>query len=245
MDSKKRAIGFSLAALLVLSVATAMLTGGGGSETPPSTADDTDTSLTAAAPTPAPGIIDTPAPPQDVNATPRVSTSAGSSGAKAPSAPSAPIATPTDPATPPSQPKPSPGPDPWDEYAAETGRIVQENKTELGEVAAAIVSAFKSSDAPTLGSLLAPDEGSQDEYVAGLAERYPAIMQAELGANVNVFAQGQATIYIAYAVVTWTDAGITSTHTIPIPMRYVDGQWHLSCLTDTDGELVFVQSVNL
>lgn len=244
MDSKKRAIGATLAALLVIGVVVVVLIGGGDAPTqsPP---DREGTALAPISPAPTPGIVDAPTPPPASPDDPRrVATAPAASGTTRPPS-SAPAARPADPMTPPVTPKPAPGTDPWDEYAEETRRIVTGSRSELGEVASAIVSAFQSSDAPTLGSLLAPDEGSQDEYLADLAGRYPAIATAELGANVNVFAQGQATIYIAYAVVTWTDAGITSTHTIAIPMRYVDGQWHLTCLTDTDGELVFVQSVNL
>lgn len=245
MGTRKRVTGASLAALLVVGVIVAVVAGGGDAPTQ-SAPDREDIALAPVTPAPTPDIVDTPAPPQTEQEAPqRVTTTPTASKTTRPSSPSSPDARPADPVTPPVTPKPNPAADPWTQYAAETRRIVDGNKTELGKVASAIVSAFQSSDAPTLGSLLAPDEGSQDEYLADLAGRYPAIATAELGANVNVFAQGQATIYIAYAVVTWTDAGITSTHTIAIPMRYVDGQWHLTCLTDTDGELVFVQSVNL
>jgi hypothetical protein len=62
---------------------------------------------------------------------------------------------------------------------------------------------------------------------------------------VNVFTAGEATIYMAYAVVTWEDAGLTSEHTIPIPMRFVDGRWYLTSVEHWADSLEFVQSIQL
>ena len=61
----------------------------------------------------------------------------------------------------------------------------------------------------------------------------------------DIFSTGETTLYFAYAVVTWTDGGLTSEHTIPIVLRYVDGEWRLSTLGEADPGLVFVQSVSL
>lgn len=138
-----------------------------------------------------------------------------------------------------------PVPSAWEQYIAETREIVHANQPDLAAITAQITRALSDGDEATLAALLAPDERPQDAYIADLADTYPTILTSTTGSNVNVFTSGSATVYIAYAVVSWTDGGLVSTHTIPIMLRFVDGQWHLTTLGDTGSDLQFVQSIQL
>ncbi len=133
----------------------------------------------------------------------------------------------------------------WQQYLAETKAVVDGNKPNLAAVIAQVTQALSTGDQATLTALLAPDEGSQSTYLAELASKYPTITSSAPAGNVNIFTSGGATIYFGYSLVVWTDAGITSQHTIPIMLRFVDDEWHLSTLGDTGSDLQFVQSVTL
>ena len=89
------------------------------------------------------------------------------------------------------------------------------------------------------------DEGDVSELAEDLAGDYPPIITSQLSGNVDVFAAEETTLYFAYALVTWTDGGLTSQHTIPIVLRFVGGEWRLSSLGQTAPGLTFVQSVEL
>ncbi len=130
-------------------------------------------------------------------------------------------------------------------YLEETRRVVETNAVELGAMAEAVADALGRGDEGDLSLLLADDEGDQSTFVETLANTYPPISESALGGNVNVFAAGDTTLYFAYAIVTWTDGGITSEHTIPIVLRFVNGEWRLSTLGETCADLEFVQSVVL
>lgn len=174
-------------------------------------------------------------------------TSTGALDATSESKPSARVKV-TDIPKPPATKLPSddtPLPPTWEQYMAETREIVQANRPDLAAIAAKITQALSDGDESTLGSLLAPDEGAQGAYIAGLADRYPTILESQPGANVNVFTSDGATVYFAYSVVRWTDAGLISEHTIPIMLRFVNGQWYLTTLGDTGSDLQFVQSIQL
>lgn len=132
----------------------------------------------------------------------------------------------------------------WQEYLEKTREVVEINEAALADAVAAATAALASGDADALAEMMAPDEGAQSAYAAELAGTYPSIISSDPGSNVNVFTDGQATVYIAYVVVRWEDAGIVSEHTIPIMLRFVDGQWHITSLGET-GDLQFVQSVTL
>ena len=272
MDARKRWLIGGVALVVVVAVALAVSTLRSPDEDARGTSPDGDAIVdrTPVPPDPVPPLIDTPTPPktagQDSATDPRTSgtastakptpatkTPAGTTPVT-PAPPVTPPTTPADPVTPPAPPvapvtpptvDPDPDPDPWGPYVEETTAVVNDNVEHLSEVAAAILGALQGSDAPALSALLASDEGQQVPYLISLANRYPTILEAEPGANVNVFAQGEATVYVAYAVVVWRDAGLVSTHTIPLPMRFIDGQWRLTTLLDQPGELVFVTSVTL
>jgi len=135
------------------------------------------------------------------------------------------------------------GDDEYQRYLKETRAVVEAYPFSLQAIAGEIVAALGAGDADALGARMAADEGSQSEFVTYLADRYPAIVTSALSGTVNIFTTGEATIYMAYAVVTWEDAGLTSEHTIPIPMRFVDGQWYLTSVEHWADALEFVQSV--
>jgi hypothetical protein len=213
----------------------------GESPAPPARDDSSASDARPAAPDEAPVVVDDPRPP-DADAPPPVTATArrpssGSSSAE----PGAPVAGPDDDAASPAAPEP----DPWVVYAGQTAAIVRNNVGELAAVSGAISAALGGLDPVALGELMAPDEGAQPAFLADLATRYPEITTTTPGGNVTVYAQGQATIYVAYAVVTWTDGGVLSTRTIPIPLRYIDGAWYLTSLFDSGGDLTLVTSVDL
>lgn len=130
-------------------------------------------------------------------------------------------------------------------YLDETRATVKANPTALTTAAGDIFAAMSGSDEGALDGILAADEGPQPDFVSYIADRYPRILESEPGATVNIFASGDATIYMAYALVVWEDGGIVSQHTIPIPMRFVDGEWHLTSVEHWSDSLTFVQSVGL
>lgn len=132
----------------------------------------------------------------------------------------------------------------WQEYLDKTREVVETNEAALADAVDAVTAALGNGDADALADMMAPDEGAQGAYAADLASTYPPIISSDPGSNVNVFTDGQATVYIAYVVVRWEDAGIVSEHTIPIMLRFVDGQWRITSLGET-GDLQFVQSVTL
>lgn len=149
---------------------------------------------------------------------------------------------------PPSATPPAPGEQPdaaWQEYLEDTREVVETNEPALAGAVTAVIDALVSDDADALAALIAPDEGGQDGFAADLTATYPDIVASDPGSNVNVFTDGQATIYIAYVVVRWQDAGIVSEHTIPIMLRFVDGEWRLTSLGDAGEDLQFVQTVML
>lgn len=271
MDVRKRWLIGGVALMVVVAVALVVSTLRSPDEDARETSPDDNAIVdrTPVPPDPVPPLTDTPAPPQKSDdyrtadsRTPATTTTAkpkpaakspAGSGPVAPATPADPVtppAPPADPVTPPAPPTdpvtpPAADPDPWDPYVEETTEIVKDNAEHLSDVAAAILGALQGNDAPALSAMLASDEGQQVPYLISLANRYPTILEAQPGANVNVFAHGEATVYVAYAVVVWRDAGLVSTHTIPLPMRFIDGQWRLTTLMDQPGELVFVTSVTL
>lgn len=131
------------------------------------------------------------------------------------------------------------------QYLRDTKAVVDGNKSSLTAVAAAITTAMSNRDAAGLTSYLAPDEGSQTAYINALAKKYPTVLTSAPAATVNIFSTGTTTVYMAYCLVTWTDAGIVSQHTIPIPLRYVNGQWRLTSTFDNTATIQFVQAVNV
>lgn len=130
-------------------------------------------------------------------------------------------------------------------YLEQTRAVVQANADDLAIVAQLVTAALGSGDRDALESVLVADEGDVSELAEDLAGDYPPIITSQLSRNVDVFAAEETTLYFAYAIVTWTDGGITSQHTIPIALRFMGGEWRLSSLAETGSNLAFVQSVDL
>lgn len=191
-----------------------------------------------APPTAPPRVVDDPAPPPLPRAlTPVAATSAGGAATR--------TATSGGGARPPGDEAGPPAPDLWAEYERETRRIVELGAEGLATQARAVIDAISLGDMAAIGDAIAPDEGPGDDYARYLATRYPEALDAAIGPNVNVYAQGEATIYVAYVIVHWSDGGLLSEHTVAIPLRYVDGAWYVTSLWDAGGETTFVQAVKL
>lgn len=155
-------------------------------------------------------------------------------------------ATPATPGTPATPATPPGGLTPEEQaYLEETRKVVEENRGDLASVAEAVSGALGGNDESGLAAMIATDERDPMGSAQRLIDAYPAFHSAELGSSVNIFSTGETTLYFAYALVTWTDGGVTSEHTIPIVLRYVDGEWRLSSLGASAPDLEFVQSVTL
>ena len=201
-----------------------------------STAEDSDAVLTAAttgaARQRATSVNDTPTPPR---------TSTPASPATDPT-----IGTPVDPGP---QTPANPDDDGLTEeerqYLEETRQIVEMSEDSLREAADQLLQAIIDCDEGVLTTRLAEDEGPQPDYVTHLASRYPEITAVDPVRTVNVFSTDNATVYFTYAQIVWLDAGITSQHTISIPMRFIEGEWRLTSVEYWSDSLEFVQSVEL
>lgn len=154
------------------------------------------------------------------------------------------VARPRDALTPPSAgPEKTPA-DEWQQYLDATKAIVENNESSLTTAIAAVTAALQGGDSATLEAMLAPDEGATG-YGDELANRYPTITGATQLGTINVFSSGQTTLYFAYVLVQWQDAGIASQHTIPVAFRYVNGQWVITVLGEGGPDRQFVQAVTL
>lgn len=131
------------------------------------------------------------------------------------------------------------------DYKSETKAIVAQNATELAAAVSTAMSIFTTGTATDLLSRIAPDEGAGIGEADAWFSAYPSILDSIDTQTIQVFAFGEQTIYYGFSVVNWTDGGVTSQHTISVPLRLVDGAWYLSTVSlDTPG-LKFVQSVQL
>ncbi|MRS12350.1 MAG: hypothetical protein EG823_04670 [Actinobacteria bacterium] len=132
----------------------------------------------------------------------------------------------------------------WQRYLADTRQVVTTNAGDLTVAVSAITTALGSGDAGALKGYLPPDEPGGTQFANQLADTYPTILTSQPASTVNIFSAGGTTLYFGYSVVQWTDAGIISEHTIPIVMRYVNGEWSLTTLGDSP-DLLFIQSVQI
>lgn len=129
------------------------------------------------------------------------------------------------------------------QYLKDTREIVESTQAAMRTTSLQVLDAIIDRNTAVLVAQLAPDEGPQPDFVNYLADRYPEITAIRPTHTVNVFSTGSATLYFTYAEVTWRDAGITSQHTIAIPLRYVNGTWRLTSLGEPTDGLTFVQAV--
>jgi len=133
----------------------------------------------------------------------------------------------------------------YERYLAETAAVVQDNAAGLENIVVVTVSALVDDDIAGLAALWAPDEEADTSHIEAVARAYPQMVAGEFQRTVKVGAIGGATVYFAYAVVEWTDAGITSTHTIEVPVRFINGQWYLTSIGSSTRGLTRVQTVRL
>lgn len=131
------------------------------------------------------------------------------------------------------------------QYLHDTREVVETNAEDLEDVLDAVTVALSSGDSGALQDLMATDEPEAGTYATDLAERYPPMLAAEVLPQVGVYSAGGTTVYFAYQIVTWRDAGIESTHTIAVVFRFVNGEWQLTTLGETAADLQFVQTVEL
>lgn len=133
----------------------------------------------------------------------------------------------------------------YEAYKEETARIVTENADSMEALGAAVLAAYEAGDSSVLSAAFAPDEGASTADARALLGRYPKILRGEGAANVNVFAVRRVTLYVYYLNVQWLDGGLESSHSIEVPMRFVDGVWYVSNITPSSGDARFVQSVRM
>lgn len=131
------------------------------------------------------------------------------------------------------------------QYLEDTRDVVETNQGDLGDVLDTVTAALSSGDDAALQKLVADDEPTGATYATDLAERYPPMLAAETIPKVDVYSAGGTTVYFAYQLVTWRDAGIESTHTIAVMFRFADGTWQLTTLGETATDLQYVQTVAL
>jgi hypothetical protein len=144
-----------------------------------------------------------------------------------------------------SKPAPKPPAGEWERYLRRTKAIVQDNSAALKEAATAVTDAIATDNLAAVTDGWAPDEGAGAAESAAYLDSYPELLDVTSTNTVTVWTNGEVTVYFAYAVVTWRDGGVTSEHTIAIPMRFINGAWYLSTYgPDTPG-LVFVQSIRI
>ncbi|MHB1341475.1 MAG: hypothetical protein ACYC77_04655 [Coriobacteriia bacterium] len=133
----------------------------------------------------------------------------------------------------------------YERYLAETAEVVRRNASGLEKIVDVTVSALMKDDTAGLAAVWAPDEDVDTSYIESVAEAYPDMVSGDFQKTVNVAAVGDSTVYSAYAVVTWTDAGITSTHTLEVPVRFIGSQWYLTSIGSNTSGLTRVQTVRL
>lgn len=147
--------------------------------------------------------------------------------------------------TTPAQPNDVVSPEAEQQYLHKTREVVETNSEDLTSVLDAVTVALSSRDDATLKKLIVADEPGASDYATDLAARYPPLLAAEALPHVDVYSAGGTTVYFAYQLVTWRDAGIESTHTIAVMFRFVNGEWQLTTLGETASDLRFVQTVAL
>jgi hypothetical protein len=128
----------------------------------------------------------------------------------------------------------------------EDQRLVTKNAAALERTIEDVVETLSEADYRSLDAMYAPGERPPSNVGATLAETYTQeILASEMARTVTVWAYGDITIYVAYSVAEWRDGGIDSEHTIPIPMRFIDGRWYLSRFTLDTPRLEYVSTVRL
>ncbi len=140
----------------------------------------------------------------------------------------------------PANPDPTGPPcDPW--LVDEARHTVEDNAPALEGLSSGTLTSIASGDFDAASSFYSPDESVTEP----LGSAWPPLVSATALPTVNVFLAEDSVVYFTYALVTWSDAGITSQHTVCIPMRFIDGAWYLTTFDDTTDGLEFVTSVQM
>jgi len=133
----------------------------------------------------------------------------------------------------------------WERYLSETAAVVRNNASGLTARLDAAMQAIAVGDDEALSAMLAPDENPQVEFIESLAAAYPTIGTSDNQESVGIFSAAKVTVYFGYSVVSWTDGGIESEHTVAVPMRFINGTWYITSVgTGTTG-LLSVQTVRI
>jgi hypothetical protein len=130
-------------------------------------------------------------------------------------------------------------------YLAQTAGVVTNNSEGLRTLGLDALTAYLDGEPTALAAAFAPDEDLSTGDAETMMARYPALLSGDIADNVNVYAIGQATVYVYYLNVTWTDGGLESSHSIEVPMRFIDDSWYLSSITPSSWDSKFVQLVVL
>lgn len=130
-------------------------------------------------------------------------------------------------------------------YLNATREVVLGNSVTLCATTDLVLAAMSARDMGTLNALIHPSEGDQTAYVTALAGMYPPVLVSEPCSTINIFCTSTTTLYFSYRIVTWSDRGVTSTHTVPVILRFADGRWWLTSRAGDGATLRFVQAVKL
>ncbi len=133
----------------------------------------------------------------------------------------------------------------YDRFVAQTTRVVRDHREDLITTAESVCDALRTGDIQRLEDLWAPDEGDARTRARAFADTYPRLIESRLQPTITVCVAGDATAYFAFAVVRWADAGITSEHTIIVPLRFIGGRWRLTSIGLQTSGLVQAHSLHL
>lgn len=134
-------------------------------------------------------------------------------------------------------------PDESNWYLKATSRVVIDNDAALDASIDSAIDAMAARDAASLKAMIHPSEGDQTAFASALAAKYPVVLTSSAVSTVNIYCTESTTMYFGYRVVTWCDGGIVSQHTVPVILRFVDGQWWITSRAHNAPTLTFVQSV--
>lgn len=133
----------------------------------------------------------------------------------------------------------------YPEYVSTTKEIATSRYTALKTTMAKVMAAIASGDSTNVLKYYAPDEGATIADANALTAAYPPILASRPSPTVDIYSLNSATVYVGFVVVDWRDGGVTSEHTISIPLRQIDGAWYLSTYGINTAGLTFVQSVQM
>ncbi|MBC7266691.1 MAG: hypothetical protein H5T75_06950 [Coriobacteriia bacterium] len=129
----------------------------------------------------------------------------------------------------------------YDRYVAEIEAAIRKDAPAIKSLIADYTAGLMNKDVDALAGLWATDEGTDPRAAAAARiDSLPQIVSSKPQQTVTAFAVGSTTVYTAFAVVVWRDAGIDSEHTIVIPLRRTASGWRLTGLDPTRAPTSFV-----